>query len=302
MKEYFASDIYVGIIEINNEKRYLPLTKERSNLYYDIINHTYYGGPRTSLRLGSGKLDSVVSITKYHTCKNNVITMDEILSVLYSLNRSNIKTISDDKRVVTGIGEYRFKIEDLYVGVLEKSGIKKHLALFKENDVLYRDAFNSIYYGGPTSSLKLGKGTLSSVTKMTEYVKSQNGLISYDEVEDILSTLNKTMNTNINDIVLSNISYLYDFIIKSGFSKSETEKLIRELYDILISYEEEINEYKYDDEDNSNSLSPIKQKYMDKLINFDERLKDYINYEDNFEYQVDTIKRKISLGGENSVK
>ena len=98
---------------------------------------------------------------------------------------------------------------------------------------------------------------------MTEYVKSQNGLISYDEVEDILSTLNKTMNTNINDIVLSNISYLYDFIIKSGFSKSETEKLIRELYDILISYEEEINEYKYDDEDNSNSLSPIKQKYMD---------------------------------------
>lgn len=128
---------------------------------------------------------------------------------------------------------------------------------------------------------------------MTEYVKSSNGFISYDEIEDLLSVLNKTMNTNINDIVLSNISYLYDFVCKSGFSKCETEKLKRELYDILSSYEQEINEFKEDEEDNS--LSPIKQKYMNKLINFDERLKDYINYEDNFEYQVDNLRRKISL-------
>lgn len=294
MKEYLKEELFVGIIDNNGIKSHYIVEKDKGNVYRDIFTGRFYGGVNMSIKIGYGRFDVVKPIGSYLIDANPYASEERIKELLSELNSASISIYDNTKELVSGEGKYKYLIDSLYVGMIEEYTVKKHLALVSENAVLYKEIFDMNYYGAPRSSLKLGKGTLNRITKMSEYVTSTSGYISSDEIKALLSKLNKQYNRNIADIVLMNISNLYDFINRCGFVENENQRLLDELNEILNSYVKEIEEFSEDTESNSDSTSYIKAKYMQKLIDFDERLKDYINYINNFDNQVVELRRKIN--------
>ena len=190
-----------------------------------------------------------------------------------------------------------YSLDKIYIGTLTINGEKKYVSLLSERgDLLFMELKTRIYYCSPKCSLNLGKGRLNSVEPIKKYIKDINrgrkekDTISISEIEKIVFNLNKELNTNVKDIILSNIIYVKDYILNLNIKDDDKKALLNELNVIFEDYINSINKRHNEIESNSSNLIGTKIEYLKRIIVLYEKTKEYIKYSENFDNQEKEIR------------